>query len=226
MLIKHLIFDLDDTLYPSGKMTKAITQNMIKYVAKFFNVTYEEAVARRKKNLPMFGSTLEWLMNSGMTDAEDYLFAVHPENETENLLPDPEMRQFLLSLEIPMTVLTNAPMEHAERVLNFLNIKDLFSSVTDIRDCGLKGKPYPIAFETALRRSGGTVGDTLFIDDQIKYILGYKRLGGICAHIGSPSYEASSVPSFLSDAAAAAGKIFHIDSVYDLPTVLKQIADL
>lgn len=229
MKVAHLIFDLDDTLYPSSSgMNKAIAHNMIAFVAEFLHVPYEQAVKIRLERLCHFGSTLEWLMSEGLTDAEPYFAAVHPENETDGLVKAPGLRPFLQSLHIPMTILTNAPSEHAERVLKFLEVRDLFDSITDIRDCGLKGKPYAVAFETALKRAGGTVQDSLFIDDQKKYTAGYENVGGVAVQVGSGggAYQTAVLPDASKTTGVVKGRTYHLDSIYNLPDLLHRLGDL
>src|SRR5574344_1233148 len=163
MQIKHLIFDLDTTLYSStAAMHRGITFRMLPCVAEFFHIIYDEAVALRSQNLPEFSTPLEWLRHEGLTDIEGYFAKVHPGNEADELPPDPALRPLLESIAIPKSVLTNAPREHADRVLAKLDVADLFTSVCDIRASPLKGKPYPEAYRTALAQCGGTIDDTLF----------------------------------------------------------------
>ena len=71
MNVEHLIFDLDNTLYPSsGNMDKGITQRMMNFVASFFDVSYEEAVKIRAEHIRDFSTTLEWLRSEGLSDVE------------------------------------------------------------------------------------------------------------------------------------------------------------
>lgn len=230
MTVQHLIFDLDDTLYPSSSaMNRAIADNMLNFVAGYFHVTYDEACRLRKDNLSHYGSTLEWLMHEGLEDAEAYFAAVHPDNETDGLQKTPGLRKFLISLGMPMSVLTNAPAEHAERVLRFLDIRDLFDALTDIRDCDLKGKPYPGAFRKALERAGGTLSDTLFIDDQRKYTMGFENIGGISVLVGNGggAYQTPVIPEICKKSdTISKGRTYRLESIYDLPVLLKQLAEI
>ena len=156
MSIEYLIFDLDNTLYPSSaQMDKGITTRMMNCVAEFFNTTYEEAVKIRAKNITNFSTTLEWLRSEGLTDIETYFSKVHPQNEADELQPDLNLRPYLESIRLPKIILTNAPKEHAERVLNKLGIADLFLDICDIRCSDFYGKPYPLSFEIALQKIGG-----------------------------------------------------------------------
>ena len=99
-MISHLLFDLDNTLYPeTAAMNQGITRRMLVYTAGFLGVTYDEAVALRRQRLPLYGTTLEWLRNEhGLTDVSGYFNAVHPPEEVDELQPDPDLRTLLLSL--------------------------------------------------------------------------------------------------------------------------------
>lgn len=225
MQIKHLIFDLDDTLYSSSNaISKAISTTMINCAADFFHVDFDEASRMRTENLPKYSSTLDWLRNCGFTDVEGFFAKVHPEDETKLLSPAPKLRPLLKSFDLPMTVLTNAPREHAERVLDFYGVRDLFSSITDIRDCNLQGKPFANSYEIALKRAGGTVKDSLFIDDQLKYALGFKVIGGVAVKVGKEetAEKIKKFPAFLFTEDNA-GTLFKIPSIYELPALLKKI---
>ena len=64
MSIEYLIFDLDNTLYPSSaQMDKGITTRMMNCVAEFFNTSYEEAVKIRRdyiKNIFAENCSIFW----------------------------------------------------------------------------------------------------------------------------------------------------------------------
>lgn len=179
-MYKHLLLDLDNTLYPaSAAMNDGITFRMISFVSKWLGVSYEEAIAARKNALPSYGTTLEWLIaEKKFTDVNAYFEAVHPESELEELKPDLYLRGFLKSLGIPLTLLTNAPLSHAERVLRFFNIEDLFIGIFDITYHNGKGKPHSDSFIKTLEKVKYTVDQTLFVDDHPKYVAGYKNIGG------------------------------------------------
>lgn len=185
MKYSHLLFDMDNTLYPaSSDMDKGITRRMLECVADFFHCDMEKAAALRAERIVHYSTTLEWLRAEGMTDVEGFLAHVHPDNEADELLPQPVLRDFLISLNMPMSILSNAPHEHADRVLAKLGVADLFEAVTDIRDAGFNGKPYPGAYQAALRKVGADIENTLFLDDMQKYTDGWVALGGTAVLIG------------------------------------------
>ncbi|MDR0388767.1 MAG: HAD-IA family hydrolase [Spirochaetaceae bacterium] len=176
----YLLFDLDDTLYPpSASMGAAIERRMIEFTASHLGIDRDAAASMRRKELAKYGTTMEWLQTEhGLSDTDGYFEYIHPESELAELSFDPELRPFLLSLDLPMSVLTNGPMPHAARVLKFLNIDDIFTGVYDILYNKLKGKPHPESYRGALKASGFNIEETVFFDDSPKYVEGFRALGG------------------------------------------------
>lgn len=222
---------MDNTLYPaSSAMNDGITRRMLECVADFFGCDMEKAIELRRERIIHYSTTLEWLRSEGMTDVEGFMAHVHPDNEADELLPQPGLRDFLLSLPLPMSVLTNAPHEHADRVLEKLGIADLFIAVTDIRDANFFGKPYPDAFEAALRKAGSSVQDTLFLDDMQKYTDGWAAMGGTAVLIGKENgrpLSADAVPMVKARAAGQAaglkpGKTLRLNSIYEMKGLLNE----
>ena len=225
MKYKHILFDLDNTLYPStSEMDRGITGRMMECVAEFFHCSIEEAFELRKERMVHFSTTQEWLRSEGMCDIEGFLAHVHPDNEADELQPQPGLRDFLISLNVPMSILTNAPHEHADRVLAKLGITDLFTAITDIRDTDFNGKPYAIAYKAALEKVGAELETTLFLDDMQKYTDGWVALGGTAVLIGNKNGTPLS-----PDAAALkgvvpvpGGRTIRMSSIYELPDFLNK----
>lgn len=227
MKYTHLLFDMDNTLYPaSSAMDKGITRRMLECVADFFHCTMDEAIALRSERIVHYSTTLEWLRSEGLTDVEDFLAHVHPSNEAEELPPQTGLRDFLISLNMPMSILTNAPHEHADTVLGKLGIADLFEAVTDIRDAGFNGKPYPDSYMAALKKVGATIENTLFLDDMQKYTDGWVALGGTAVLIGSPNGKPLAEDAESMKKARAAnttgktGKTIRMKSIYEIKGIL------
>ena len=118
-MINYLIFDLDNTIYPSTALINhQIPQRMIGFVSKFLNIPFEQAKILRSQRLPHFGSTLEWLSTEhNLKDYNDFLSFVHPEEEANELPQISGLRELLTSIDLPKAILTNGPKFHAERVL-------------------------------------------------------------------------------------------------------------
>ena len=226
MIVKNIIFDLDNTLYsPTSAMDSGISRRMMAAVVDFLGTDLEAATELRHKNVPYYSTTLEWLRSRGLTDVEGYFAKVHPDNEADELAYDKDLRSFLQSIEQKKIVLTNAPREHADRVLEKLKIADLFSAVVDIRACGLLGKPYANSYKIALEKCGGTIDDTIFLDDQYKYTDGFEALGGTALLVGNKNGARLNPESaaYNKDVPPHPGRTIKIESVYDLPKILSAL---
>ena len=179
-MFSYLLFDLDNTLYSSSFcLEKAVGQRIRQFTAQFLGISEEEAIQRREAKVAFYGTTLEWLMaEEGLIDVDAYYQAIHPEGEEASLYPDPKVREFLEQIQIPKAILTNSPMEHAQRIIKKLKLEDLFTHVFDIRWNGLRGKPQPEVFYRVLKTLGKTPQEVLFIDDFPSYVKGYLDIGG------------------------------------------------
>jgi putative hydrolase of the HAD superfamily len=179
-MTKALIFDLDNTLYSEATgLELRVLERINEYVCAYMGWPMEETHQRRRERARRFGTTLEWLvLEEGLKDVDGYFDYIHPEGEERCFTPDPVLKSFLDALDYPKIILTNAPMEHARRVLKALAIESCFSSIFDIRYNGLVGKPHPKSYLRALQESGFSLDSAVFIDDSPKYIRGYKALGG------------------------------------------------
>lgn len=179
-MVSYLLFDLDNTLYSSSfGLEKAVGERIRKFTAQYLGISEAEAVQRRQARIAFYGTTLEWLMaEEGLTDVDTYYRAIHPAGEEEGLYPDPKVRDFLLSLKQPKAILTNSPMEHAERIINKLELQGIFTHIFDIRWNGLQGKPQKEVFYRVLKTLGKSPQEVLFVDDYPSYVLGYLDIGG------------------------------------------------
>ena len=185
--IEYILFDLDGTLYSSRwGLEQAVSSRVNDYIAEYLNLSREEAWARRVERIKQcgYGTTLEWLRaEEGFDDKEleNYFACIHPEHEADALPPDPALRNFLCSLSsrnIPFAILTNATIEHAHRILNKLQVADLFPLIYDMRKNGLKGKPDAGMFGRVLNELGVAAPSCLLVDDVPFYVEGYISFGG------------------------------------------------
>lgn len=179
-MLRYLLLDLDNTLYSEASgLERAVFRRMNEYVARLHGIGFEEAIALRRERMPAYGTTLEWLVaERGFSDVEGYFAYVHPAGEEEPLAPDPALGRLLDSIDLPKSVFTNAPMEHARRILARLGVADRFEAVYDIRFNGLKGKPHPEAARRVCAACGVEPAEALFVDDYPKYVQGFIDCGG------------------------------------------------
>ena len=179
-MIKHVLFDLDCTLYSSRwGLEENVHRRLLEFTASWLGLPLEESEILRKDGLKRCGTTVEWLVSEkGFNAVDEYQAFLHPENEADNLPPDPELRRFLLELPCPCSILTNSPFFHADRIIKKLGLEGVFVKVFDIYGNGLIGKPHASAFRRALDALNLEPIDALFIDDILRYVEGYLALGG------------------------------------------------
>lgn len=180
MALRHLLFDLDETLYPSSSTLGAeITRRMTAYVQRYLDVPEEQAVAVRRDLSRRYGTTLAGLIaEHALTDTEGYLAFCHPVDVARHLTPDPSLRPALSAVSLPKSILTDSPQEHAERILEFLGVRDQFGRIYDIRFSALRGKPHEQAYRDVLADLGLRAEQVLFIDNRRDYLEGFQALGG------------------------------------------------
>lgn len=180
-MLRYLLLDLDNTVYPaSTQMEEEVFRRMGEFAATYLGTSPQRAMEMRRERSSEYGTTLEWLMGErGFRDPEAFFASVHPDGEESCLEADPAIARALDSIPLPKSILTNAPREHADRVLAKLGLTDRFEAVYDIRFCSLKGKPRPGAFSSVLAACGARPEETLFIDDIPRYVEGFMTLGGL-----------------------------------------------
>ncbi len=211
MRVSYLLLDLDDTIYPaSSGFHQEIDRRMTEYVARFLNVSLDEATTRRKSYWRRYGTTLKGLLSQHAFDrVDEYLAHVHPTNLQDYILLDPHVGALLDSIPLPKSILTNSPREHAVRVLDYLGIRDRFEHIFDLRFNGFDGKPIRSAYGRALETVGRRAEEVLFVDDRLEYLLPFREMGG---HVVLVSEEA--------EAEAAASGVPRIRSLHELPAFM------
>jgi putative hydrolase of the HAD superfamily len=181
---RYILFDLDSTLYSkSYGLEQAVSRRVNEYIAAFFKTSLEEAWEKRRVGITSggYGTTLEWLLaetDFPSSSVEDYFAFIHPENEADALPPDPGLSSLLDAIPLPKAILSNAPHEHAVRILKRLGVEGRFTSIFDIRFNGLKGKPRPGAFLRPLEALGVEITQCALVDDVPVNVESCRALGG------------------------------------------------
>jgi putative hydrolase of the HAD superfamily len=184
--ITAILFDLDNTLYPlSAGLTKAIDERMTAYVQRHKGISLEEALALRQDYMANHGSTLRGLQMTDQVDADDYLRDVHDVAYESLLAIDEALDRELEALGgVRKAIFTNAPLEHAERVLRLLGIERHFEQIFDIRFMDFRAKPDPFAYERALAALGVEPTRMLLVEDTARNLPPAHALGLTTIFIG------------------------------------------
>lgn len=180
--VSYVLFDLDNTLYhASSPMLTRINVLINRYIMDLFSLSWHQAQGLRRLAYKNYGTTLRWLqVEHGFTDTEHYLNAVHPEDAAFWIRKDLQPLSALRDLPVGKSVLTNSIREHAERVLDYLEIRDQFEYIYDIRFNNLISKPDPRAFTRVLEELPFSPSEVVFIDDNPAFLEPFAELGGQC----------------------------------------------
>ena len=185
MSLNYVLVDLDNTVYPaSSGLLDEIGKRMTCYLAEFFDVPQQEAAGLRSRYRVEYGATLTGLLTEGgLQDPEHYLEAVHPKDLSPFLRKDSELLRVLASISLPLSILTNSPVEHARRVLTFLDAERYFQRIFDIRFNTFQGKPSKPLYRKVLKAIEIKAEEVLLIDDHVDYLASFRELGGKVALI-------------------------------------------
>ena len=192
----YLLFDLDETLYPSScGLMQAVSGRMTAFVAGFLKVGDAEAARIRKRLRAEHGTTLTGLIREyGLNVAEQYLAYTHDVPVERFVSEDPLLAAALASLPQPKSILTNSPLEHAERVLTRLGVRRFFERIFDLRYNGYTGKPDDGVYARALAEVGRSAPEVMLVDNHLDYLEPFRALGGLVLLIDESGLAALQLP--------------------------------
>lgn len=174
----HIVFDLDETLYPrSGGLMEAIGQRISLWLEQSLGLDPAEALALRRLYVEQYGTTLGGLIVEHHIDPEAYLAFVHDVPVETLLRPNPALDAMLAAIPLQKAIFTNSTVEHSRRVLRALGVEAHFAALVDIRQLGYCNKPRPEAYERLLSLLRARGPDCILVDDRAVNLLPAHRLG-------------------------------------------------
>lgn len=151
MRFTTLLFDLDDTLYPSSTgLWHAIKDRMNVFMRERLGIPEKDIPILREQYFKMYGTTLRGLQERHHVNKDDFLAFVHDLPLKDYLTPDPVVREVIAALPTRNLIFTNADVNHARRVLTTLQLDDLFETVVDVNAVAPYCKPMPESFAIAM----------------------------------------------------------------------------
>ncbi|NIZ01042.1 pyrimidine 5'-nucleotidase [Thalassospira lucentensis] len=172
-----LIFDLDNTLYPSACNLFAQVSDLIgNYVRDTLSLEPDEAHRVQKDYFHRYGTTLRGLMTEHKIDPADYLDKVH-DIDVSVVAPAPDLAKALDDLPGRKLIFTNASRGHAERVMGRLGIADRFETIFDIVDANYIPKPQQEPYDLLLARDDINPAKAVYFEDMAKNLLPAKEMG-------------------------------------------------
>lgn len=209
MTYSHLIFDLDDTLYPrdAGLMAE-IGRRIEWWVQQTMGLSPKDAAQLRRTYLRRYGTTLGGLLAEHQVDVDGYLAFVHDVPVEECIRPNPALARMLDSIPLRKVIFTNATAEHGWRVLRALGVADRFEQVIGIREVGLRNKPQLEAYRRLLARLRVPGPGCILVDDRAENLRPAKQLG---------------MTTILVDAAPGEGVDFVVDDVLEVGPLVERL---
>ena len=175
--VETWVFDLDNTLYPHHlNLWQQVDVRIRDYVANFLKITHDEAFRLQKDYYKRYGTTMRGLMEEHGLKPDEFLEIVHQIDHSP-LTPNPELGAAIAKLAGRKLILTNGTREHADAVLQRLQIGHHFDDVFDIKAAELEPKPLPRVYERFLARHDVDPNKAAIFEDlarnlEVPYALG------------------------------------------------------
>lgn len=184
-MIRTILFDLDDTLYPreAGIMAQ-LRILMLDYMCARFDLSPEQADELRSHYFQVYGTTMRGLQINHQIDPDEFLEFVHNIPLERHLEPNPVLDTVLASIALEKIIFTNASREHAERVLNVLGVRRHFARIVDVRDMDYESKPQPGAYGRICRLLNVRPQECILVEDNVRNLSPAKDLGMVTVLVG------------------------------------------
>jgi putative hydrolase of the HAD superfamily len=177
-MIRYILFDLDDTLYPtSAGLMDDISQRMIEFMITRLDVPAHDVARQRKDYWERYGTTLRGLYIERHIDPQAFLNFVHDVNVAKYLGADARLDQMLAQIAQTKSVFTNAPADYARRVLDALGVAHHFAEIFDINFIEYQSKPTAFAYDKVVAALPVPPRACVMIDDTPRNLAPAQRLG-------------------------------------------------
>ncbi|HEY4721376.1 MAG TPA: pyrimidine 5'-nucleotidase [Anaerolineae bacterium] len=178
-MIKYLIFDLDETLYPrQAGLMQEIGVRILRYLIERLGLPEDQAKELKQHYYQQYGTTLRGLIvERPDVDPEDYLHFVHDIPLSNYIGPNPALGDMLRSIPLTKVIFTNSTIEHAQQVLATLGIADQFSTIIDVRSVDFVSKPDLRAYQCILDLLPARGDECILIEDSVRNLRPGKALG-------------------------------------------------
>lgn len=185
---KAIIFDLDNTLFPTKKTT--IWEQMSNKAAHFISqeafITYDQVLDEVRSAPEHYGSSVSlYIEKYGGCHVQEFIDYMHDINFDE-VNSHNELKRGLKALNTDNLYLyTNGARSYAEQMLALLSIDDCFSGIFCLEDAAFVSKPSLQSFSEMI--SFFQLGDAscIFVDDCCKTLDIAKQYGFRTAYISS-----------------------------------------
>jgi len=161
----HILFDLDDTLYPASVgLFPLVSARIRTYIEQTLGLDEKAAREAQQGYWRKYGTSLRGLMLHHQVDPKPFLEFVHGVPVEDHLQADRDLRAILAALPATRHVFTNGPADWARRVLGVLGVDDLFEQTFDIISFGYVPKPNAEPYDLVTRVLGEAT-PIILVDD-------------------------------------------------------------
>ncbi len=201
---KIWIFDLDDTLHnASAHIFPVMNQAMTQYIMDHLDLDENAAHNLRKHYWRVYGATLKGLVRHHQTDPYHFLEETHQlHNLQKMVIQVKRLRHMLDQLPGRKLVFTNAPRSYALRVLDILDIEDVFELIFSVESTKFHAKPSVRGFQQLLKTIKVKASDCIMLEDNLEALKTAKKLGmktvWVSRKLHKPSYVDYRVSSVLA----------------------------
>lgn len=196
--LRHIdtwLFDLDNTLYPlESGIAHQMDAKITDYMATITGLDRVEAHALQKRYLADYGTTLNGLLLHHLVEPADYHAFVH-DVALDGIAPAADLRAGVARLPGRRLIFTNADHPHAVRVLEHLDLADLFEDIFHIGSSGFTAKPSQAAFDAIVAAHAITPATTAFFEDAERNLEPAAAMGMTTILVGA--HAAASTTAFV-----------------------------
>ena len=187
--IESWVFDLDNTLYPasSGLFTQ-VNERIRAYVSAHLKIGEAEASALQREYFARYRSTLRGLMLDHGVKPTDFLDYVH-DIDVSSIGPDTTLRDAIVALPGRKMIFTNGSVHHAARILERLDLSDVFEAVFDIHAADYRPKPDPQSYRQLLSTFGIMAERSALLEDLVINLEPAADLGMMTVWVRDPAAD-------------------------------------
>lgn len=176
------VFDNDNTLYsdPNGCLQNAVMHKIHEYIARYYSISKEEAIALRKTLLNRYQarSTVVALHREGTCDIDQFIKETYLAVSIDDfdLRRTESLFDLLQQIKGEKWVITNSPSAFAYSILAKLGYAKTFDRVLGIQELGFNEKPEPNAYASLIPFL--SVGkQVVLIDDAMENLIAAINIG-------------------------------------------------
>ncbi len=198
--IKHIIFDLDDTLYPQAEYTRQCLHNSCEIIQKYFDVSKD--ILKKELDIILDNKGIEYrhiyddLFEKLKIDGKARLSEIIKKfKETKpNIQPyknTVKVLEYLVKQKYILSIITDGPVEIQKYKIQNLGIEPYFSQVIYTDEFGVEHrKPSEKAFNYFLGNTGANPQECIYIgNDPGRDFIPAKKTGMYSVRIVQGEYK-------------------------------------